>query len=196
MKPLLMTASFVLILLVGMAVSLWWQTHPSYSNGWLSVQAPEGGWRLSSSSNAGVAYAAAGEGPGESAFVSMIGLPADLSPEAMVEFVRHESMHDPRIARMQVVESAFEYTVARGYPCVLHRLTAQAPRDHRLRQQQALTCRHPDRPGMGIVMGFSRLSGTGSTDPAFERQAQAFFGGVIVHNDLGAPRHAVASLGQ
>ncbi|MFT4102604.1 MAG: hypothetical protein QM674_16530 [Burkholderiaceae bacterium] len=187
-----MFSSLSLVLLAG--TMLWAQTHPSYSNGWLSVRAPEGRWRLSSSSNAGVAYATDDDGRREKAFVSMIALPPDLSPEEMVDFVRDEALHDPKIANMKVVESAFAYSVARGYPCVQHRLTARVPQGQRLRQQQALTCRHPGRPGAGIVMGFSLDMSVGAPERSFDRQAQAFFDRVTPRLDVRVPQASVASI--
>ncbi|MFT3800347.1 MAG: hypothetical protein QM766_03935 [Burkholderiaceae bacterium] len=194
MKFLPMFSSLSLVLLAGLGAMLWGHTHPSYSNDWLSVQAPDGRWRLSSSSNAGVAYATDKNGRREKAFVSMIALPPDLSPEAMVDFVRDEALHDPRIANMKVVESAFDYSVARGYPCVQHRLTVRVPQSLRLRQQQALTCRHPGRPGTGIVMGFSVDMNAGLPDSSFDRQAQSFFERVTLRLDVGVPQSSVASI--
>lgn len=95
--------------------------------------------------------------------------------------------------RFTVSNATYDYTDARGYPCVQYQATTEDKkarislfkREPQKLQIYSLYCRHPLRPSLGFAITFSHR-GT-DLNPDFEKQGQDFTSGVDVPPHTAAP---------
>jgi hypothetical protein len=155
----------------------------------LTVRAPNSdGWRLVKSTARNIAFIRTGPSDDESyvAQVTLFSLLPSKDPDDFIAQIRNGFDFNLTSGQFQTLESQFEYSEARGYPCVKFAgLTEdkQAPkswfkREHMKIQDQSLYCRYPKKPELGFEIGFSHRGAAVVQDLAAE--AQSFIEGVQV----------------
>lgn len=160
-----------------------------FSGGLLNVRAPNSeGWEMVSSSGAGMVFAHRGASSSESyvAQVSLFALPETKSPDEFVALIKRGVENDTPAERFKSLESNYEYTEQRGYPCVRFKGVTEdmKARTSFFRQESlklqvySLYCRHPRRQEVGFSIGFSHR-GT-LLDGGMDDLAEDFIQGVQV----------------
>lgn len=160
-----------------------------FPGGLLNVRAPNAeGWEMVSSTDAGMAFAHRGAYVNESyvAQVSLFALPATRNPDEFVALIKRGVENDTPAERFNTLESSYEYTEQRGYPCVRFKgltednkaKTSFFRTDSLKLQVYSLYCRHPRRQEVGFSIGFSHR-GT-YLDGELDAQAEEFIRGVQV----------------
>lgn len=160
-----------------------------FSGGLLNVRAPNSeGWELVSSAEAGMAFAHRGAYANENyvAQVSLFALPETGSPDEFVTLIKRGIENDTPAERFKSLESSYEYTGQRGYPCVRFKgvtedtkaKTSSFGQESLKLQVYSLYCRHPRQQGVGFSIGFLHR-GT-SLDAELGMQAEEFIRGVQV----------------
>ncbi len=107
--------------------------------------------------------------------------------------IKQGIQNDTSPDRFTVSDAIYDYTDARGYPCVKYQSTTEDKkartslfkREPQKLQIYSLYCRHPIRPGLGFAISFSHRGA--DLDPAFEEQGQDFINGVDVPPHTAAP---------
>jgi hypothetical protein len=157
------------------------------SGGPVNVRAPESiGWRRVESSGPTLAFARKGVASNDSylAQVTLFALGETKSHEEFVALIKTAAEADASPDRFKTIESSFEYTEERGYPCVRAKsLTEDAKaktgffsRENLKLQAFSLYCRHPKRSGLAFVAVYSHRGG--ELDSDLESQAKSFIAGV------------------
>jgi hypothetical protein len=157
----------------------------------LNITAPiSGGWKLLESSGGAVVFARTGTSSGESfiAAVLRIPLPEVQSKDEFVALVKHDVEQDSPPDRFKNIESTFEYSDERGYPCLLYRATTEDTKAktsffssrHLILQVQTLYCRLPNLAKAGFAATYSHRGSTKLDD--FDAQAADFIKGIQVPN--------------
>lgn len=139
-----------------------------YQGEYINVMVPNSdGWHLVSSSLAGMEFARSGVEKVDSfgAQVLMFPLAKTSNEQAFVELIKKsfKADIDANSDRFSVIESDFQYSKERGYPCVrvasvTEDKKAQTSPNHReslLLQAKALYCRHPVRQETGFAIIYS-----------------------------------------
>lgn len=118
-----------------------------------------------------------------------IAVPETQSKEEFLAQVKHEVTKEAPPEKFKNVESTFDYSDQRGYPCVLYKgsavelnvKTSTFGRSDMLFQIQALYCRLPNLAKAGFAAMFSHR---GDSDAAgFDAQARDFIEGVQVPHE-------------
>ena len=161
----------------------------SFEGPYINVKAPgSDGWLLLGSSPRGMAFAKRGLAAGESfgAVVRMFDLPAINTESDLVEAVKAGLGADADPARFEVIESSFQQTSSRAYPCVrYHGLfndkqaqTSSTTTEPLLLEMYALYCRHPVRTSSGFSANYSYRGR--SRYPSLESESQSYIDGIQV----------------
>jgi len=157
----------------------------------INIRAPNSeGWRLLDSSGRGMIFFRRGAAPNESyaARVFTLALPESTNRDEFVALVKQRNQENTSPERFSSVETNYEYTEKRGYPCVNIKGVADDTKARTSSGQEvlklqihSLVCRHP-KPQRKGVEGFGiEFSHRGSTlDQALDVQAEAFIEGVQV----------------
>lgn len=155
----------------------------------LNIRAPNSeGWGLDQSSPGLWSFGRDGAKSGESYVASVLAfdLIETTSTEDFLALIKQGIEGDTSSDRFAVSDAIYDYTDARGYPCVKYQATTEDKKARtsffaRVRQKlqiYSLYCRHPTRPGLGFAISFSHRGA--DPDPEFEKQAQDFISGVDV----------------
>jgi hypothetical protein len=155
----------------------------------VNVHSPNSeGWKIISSTSHQLAFAKSGAASNESyaAQFTLFPLGETKNAEEFVALIKSGVEADTPADRFNSLESRYEYTEERAYPCVRVNIitedkqarTSFFSRESLKLQLSSLYCRHPTRTGVAFVAGFSHRGAT--LDPALETQAQAFIAGVQV----------------
>jgi hypothetical protein len=155
----------------------------------LTVRAPNSdGWRLVQSTARSIAFTRTGPSDDESfvAQVTLFSLLPSKDPDDFIAQIKNGFDFNLTSGPFQTLESQFEYSEVRGYPCVKFAgLTEdkKAPkswfkREHMKIQDQSLYCRHPKKPEIGFEIGFSHRGPALVQDLGTE--AESFIAGVQV----------------
>jgi hypothetical protein len=160
-----------------------------FSGGLLNVRAPNAeGWELVSSAEAGMAFAHRGVYSNESyvAQVTLFALPETRNPDEFVALIKRGVENDTPAERFKSLESSYEYTEQRGYPCVRFKgltedtkaKTSSFGQGSLKLQVYSLYCRHPRQQEVGFSIGFSHRGSF--LDAELDAQAEEFIRGVQV----------------
>jgi hypothetical protein len=160
-----------------------------FSGSLLNVRAPNSeGWKVVSSSGAGMAFARSGASSNESyvAQVSLFTLPDSKDRDEFIALIKRGVENDTPPERFKSLEANYEYIEQRGYPCIrftgvtedTKAKTSFFSRESLKLQVHSLYCRHPKRQEAGFVIGFSHRGAT--LDAELDVQARAFIEGVQV----------------
>lgn len=125
-----------------------------YKGSYLNVHAPSSNvWYLGTFSPTKIEFGRLGSGEGESFAAQVIWsyLPQTSSTEEFVAYIKTQLESESDSSRFLVVESVFNYTDVRGYPCVRgtrivndkHALVSPNHYGELVLQISSLTCRHP-----------------------------------------------------
>ncbi|MFA5243651.1 MAG: hypothetical protein WC029_14675 [Sulfuricella sp.] len=136
-----------------------------FPGGLLNVRAPNAeGWEIVSSSEAGMAFAHRGAYTNENyvAQVSLFALPETKNPDEFVALIKRGVENDTPAERFKSLESGYEYTGQRGYPCVRFKgvtvdtkaKTSSFGQESLKLQVYSLYCRHPRHQEVGFSIGF------------------------------------------
>lgn len=155
----------------------------------LNAHAPDSaGWLLAGAGNNGLAFARRGAEQNETyaAQIILFKLPPTQGNEEFVEMIkgRVDMINPP--SRFAVLETKYEYTDHRGYPCVRYKsvyndmeaLTTSGTREPMKLQVVSLYCRHPSQQEVGFFAAYSHRGA--NTDPDLDAPAQQFIDGVQV----------------
>jgi len=162
-----------------------------YEGSYINVRAPDSeGWNLVSSSPAGMEFARSGAEQGESfgAQLLMFPLAQTNGKEEFVSVIKQSFENDFQAGRYEAIDSEFEYSEGRDYPCVevayvVKDTQAQtSPSRHEVLflQAKSLYCRHPVRQDTGFSIIYSHRGKSLYSNLAEE--AQGFIEGVQVPN--------------
>jgi len=162
----------------------------------LDIRAPNSeGWSLVESSPDGWSFARDGKGSNESyvANVLAFSLTETKSSEEFLELIKRGIEKDTSPDRFTIIGVTFEYSDARGYPCVKYQATTEDKkaktsffsRKPLKLQIYSLYCRHPKRSTLGFAIVFSHRGS--ELDPNLEQQGEDFVSGVQVPPDTAAP---------
>jgi hypothetical protein len=140
------------------------------------------------SSGDAVTFGRSGASNGESfiAAVLRFSLPEAQSKEDFVALIKRGVESDAPPDRFKNMESTFEYSDQRGYPCVLYKATGEDTkakisffgRSHLILQIQTLYCRLPNLEKTGFAAMFSHRGATKVDD--LNAQATDFIDGVQI----------------
>jgi hypothetical protein len=150
----------------------------------LQVRAPNSpGWVLMRESSAQIQFGHPGASARETyvAMVSFFELPPTEGSEAFVALVRSARESDTSPERFAEVKESYEYTGARGYPCVRYVATSldlKAPGGALPLAEHGLYCRHPKHEGTGFWALYSQRALKADADLA--EQVRGFLEGVVV----------------
>lgn len=155
----------------------------------LDVRAPsEEGWDKAGDTQMALVFRKNGSAAGESyvAQAMLFPVPDSQTTDQFIAFIQEAVNSDIKTGRMTVLESKYEYTEQRGYPCVRFTgLTVSADttagvfnRQPVRVQVRSLYCLHPTNKHLGFLAGFTHR-GIG-TDSALGAKADAFAAGVQV----------------
>jgi hypothetical protein len=164
-------------------------THPvvspyqDFSNSILQIRAPgSDGWSGIIRTSDRIAFGKSGSTPSETfvAAVVVIRIPLFANSEAFTAYVREGVIKDSPSDRFELIESNFEYSSERKYPCVkYHGITNDrkvriAPFFHKTMRLEvfALYCQHPTNPGLAFSASFSHRGG--SVDATIDTEAADF----------------------
>jgi hypothetical protein len=179
-------ATAVLCLLVSIANAQGFAPGQLFPGALLNVRAPNSdGWKLQQTSATGMTFFRTGASASETyvAQVSLFAYPGSRNRDEFVAFVKagFEKYTPPE--RFKSLESNYEYTEERGYPCV--RVTAVVQDTKAFFGRESLTlqwhsfyCLHPKRQDAGFVISFSHRGAP--LDADLDVKAQAFIEGVQV----------------
>ena len=137
-----------------------------YEGSYINIRAPDShGWELLGSSSTGMMFSRLGTESGESyaAYVSMFPLEETMDSDEFVSFIRKQFEEDTDLVRFEIMESKFQYSEERGYPCVVVNYvttdkkarTSLIRREVLLLQAESLYCRHPVRQETGFAIIYS-----------------------------------------
>jgi hypothetical protein len=160
-----------------------------YEGDYINVRVPNSdGWHLLKSNPSGMEFARSGTEVGESfgAQVLMFSLANTHENKEFVALIKDGFEADTNSERFEVVESAFQYTDQRGYPCVSvvsivkdkQAKTSPTQREELLLQSNSLYCRHPVRQETGFSIIYSHRGH--SLYPNIDGEANEFISGVQV----------------
>ena len=169
----------------------------------LNVRAPNSeGWKLMESSGNAVTFGRSGASSDESyiAAVLRFSLPEAQSKEDFVALIKRNVENDAPPDRFKNMESTFEYSDQRGYPCVLYKATGEDTkakisffgRSHLILQIQSLYCRLPNMEKTGFAAMFSHRGATKVDD--LNAQATDFIDGVQIPD--GEPNNRIERPGE
>jgi hypothetical protein len=164
-------------------------THPvvspyqDFSNSILQIRAPgSDGWSGIIRTSDRIAFGKSGLTPSETfvAAVVVFRTPLFANSEAFTAYVREGVIKDSPSDRFEVIESNFEYSSERNYPCVrYHGITSDrkvriAPFFHKTMRLEvfALYCQHPTKPGLAFSASFSHRGG--SVDATIDTESADF----------------------
>ncbi len=169
-------------------------THPvnpnqDFSNSTLQIHAPESdGWHGIARNGSSIVFGRYGESGTETfvAAVLLFHLPAFPDSDGFTQYVREAAAKDSPPDRFVPIESSVQYSSERTYPCVRYHAISMEKKVHiapffrkDLRiENVALYCRHPDRPGLGFVVSYSRRGGR--PDYNIDNEAESFIDSVQV----------------
>lgn len=155
----------------------------------LSVRAPDSeGWVFAPAGNSGLAFARRGAERNETyaaqAFLFKL-IPTEGREEFLKLIRERVDMVNPP-SRFEPVETHFEFTEQRGYPCARYKslyndkeaLTTSGTREPMKLQVVSLFCRHPSQQEVGFFAAYSHRGA--NTDPDLDVPAQQFIDGVQV----------------
>ncbi|MCP5140120.1 MAG: hypothetical protein H6979_09710 [Chromatiales bacterium] len=162
----------------------------------LDIRTPNSeGWALDLSTPGGWSFVRHGARATESYVASVLAfnLTETTSNEDFVALIKESIEKDTSPDRFTVSDASYDYTDARGYPCVKYQATAEDKKAHisifkrepQKLQIYSLYCRHPIRPSLGFAITFSHRGP--DLDPDIEKQAQDFISGVDVPPHTAAP---------
>ena len=163
----------------------------------LNIRAPNSeGWQLMQSSPEGWIFAKEGATSNSSYVASILTfeISTDASADDFVNEVKRLLGDVPD--RFNVLESAFEPTTERGYPCVKYSTVTEDKkakvsmfrREVQFLQLHALYCRHPQRPTFGFGAIYSHRGK--ELDGNVPLRAEEFIGGIVVPPTPGEPAAA------
>ena len=152
----------------------------------LNIRAPDSdGWRLIGSSSIGMAFFSGSESAGDTylAEVKLFAPSKSRKRDDFLAFVRTTFEKNSPRERFRPLESSYEYTEERSYPCV--RVTAVVQdtkaffgRESLRLQWHSLYCLHPKRQDAGFMIAYSHRGV--SMNAEFDAKARAFIQGVQV----------------
>jgi hypothetical protein len=157
--------------------------HPPASDGWLMTNPfHEAG------TGSGIGFGKHGSGPNSSlaAQVFFFTLASTTTKDELIAFVKQGEKADVDSGRFELLESTFEYSEERGYPCVKitsllqdkQAKTSSNTREVQLLDGRALYCKHPNIPDTGFFIGYSHRGQL--RYPSLDAEAQGFIEGVQV----------------
>ena len=160
-----------------------------YKGDYINIRSPNSdGWTLQDSSTAGMVFAKSGAEPNETfaAQVGMFPLAPTNNKEEFVSLIQQGADSDTDNERFDIIESEFNYSEERSYPCVeasailedKQAWTSSTTQEVLLLQMKSLFCRHPVRDDTGFAIIYSHRGE--SLYPNLNAEAQAFFNGVQV----------------
>ena len=155
----------------------------------LDVRAPnEDGWEKAGDTQMALVFKKNGTSSGESyiAQAMLFPVPYPQTTDQFIAFIQEAVNSDIKTGRMTVLESKYEYTEQRGYPCVRFTgLTVSADTSAGVFNRQpvrvqvrSMYCQHPTNKRLGFLAGFTHR-GSG-TDAALGAKADAFAAGIQV----------------
>ena len=155
----------------------------------INIGAPHSeGWKLMESSGNAVTFGRSGASSGESfiAAVLRFSLPEAQSKDEFVALIERNVEDDAPPERFTNIESTFEYSDQRGYPCVLYKAIGEDTkakisffgRRQLILQIRALYCRLPNMEKTGFAAMFSHRGATKVDD--LDAQATDFIDGVQI----------------
>jgi hypothetical protein len=154
-----------------------------FSNSILQIRAPgSDGWSGIMRTSDQIAFGKSGLTPSETftAAVVVFRTPLFANSEAFSAYVKEGVIKDSPSDRFELIESKFENSAERNYPCVkYHGITNDrkvriAPFFHKTMRLEvfALYCQHPTKPGLAFSASFSHRGG--SVDATIETEAADF----------------------
>lgn len=160
-----------------------------YDGEYINVRVPNSdGWHLISSSPVGMEFARSGAEKVDSfgAQVLMFPLAKTSSEQAFVDLMKKNAEADIDSDRFSIIESDFQYSNDRSYPCVRGESVTQDKKaqtspnrqESLLLQISALYCRHPVRQDSGFAIIYSYRGKT--LYPNLNDEADDFIRGVQV----------------
>lgn len=160
-----------------------------YKDAFIIVRPPDApGWYLVDASVPGIGFAKHGEESSDSiaAQVLFFHLAPTKSKDELLSLVKQWARNDIESGRFEEVESVFEYSEDRGYPCVKvtsilkdkEAVISPNRRSVLLLQGKALFCRHPKSQDSGFNISYSYRGQ--SLYPKLDAEAQRFIDGVQV----------------
>jgi hypothetical protein len=152
----------------------------------MEIRAPaSAGWVLLESDGKGMVFARQGPSAGQS-YIAQVGafpLSSFNTPDEFLAIIKDGVARDTSPERFKNVESAFQLTTERPYPCVRLRsrsddTQARTPRGPAVLQLhiRSLYCQHPTKRELGFVIAYSQRGGPPDAD--LDAQAQSFIDGV------------------
>lgn len=155
----------------------------------LDVSAPaDSGWEKVGEAQMALVFRKEGAASGESyvAQAMLFPVPNPQTTDQFIAFIQDAVNSDIKTGRLTLLESKYEYTEQRGYPCVRFTgLTVSTDetggifnRQPVRAQVRSLYCQHPTNKRLGFLAGFTHR-GAG-TVPDFAARADAFAAGVQV----------------
>jgi hypothetical protein len=152
----------------------------------VDVHAPAtANWQILLSRGDVIAFGRNDESNGKTyiAGVAAFRLPPFTNQDELLSVIKTEAMKDKPAARFSIVQSSFQVTTERAYPCVrfhaefldVRARTAQGTASLPLYMRE-LYCQHPARPSLGLSISYSQRGGP--SDPDLEFQANSFIDGV------------------
>lgn len=154
----------------------------------VDVYAPDSaGWIVTGTGTNGIAFGKRGNEPNETygAQVIIFELPPTGSSDELIGLVKQRIAAANPPPRFQEIASDYQYTDARGYPCVDARISfddnaAMTPTGRAQLKLKVISlyCRHPNRPAAGFFAAYSyRGKGEG---PRIDDAAKDFIDAVVV----------------
>ena len=161
----------------------------AYFGHYLNVMAPKSeSWHLLESTGSKIAFARAGNAPGESfiAEVTLFRLGPTESAKDFEAFIVKKASADANTKRFTTTEFSHRYSTARGYPCVrIHNVSIDRQAqvgggkvESLILENENFYCRHPVHSDMGFVITYSHRGKT--RYPKFEAEAISFEEGVQI----------------
>jgi hypothetical protein len=176
--------------------------HPSlspaqdFSNQLFIILSPNSqGWVGLNRSSAGISFGRVGSSPTDSdiAAVTLFSVPAGLSPEDFLAYIKDGVERDAHAPRFEATETRVKLSQARSYPCVEYQANSiDHVKQFPLLPSKALPlrisglyCQYPNKPGLGFSISFSHRGA--DPLPTFDAEAQDFIASVEVTSPPARP---------